>query len=193
MITHSYPQMRSMLYNAKKLASGGQLKGQEIASGNSTLTESSAADLSAFLMGWERYSDMADLETHFLQPAFTRSVHLSTANTINIIDAAELLQIIGIVSFFLLLLTSFIVLVNPLVSSLDNEVCLMTDGCFLLSNARYLLSTACCLLSLTSFVVLVNPLASSLNNERCLLSAVCCCSPPRSSPIRLSAPSRCCS
>jgi hypothetical protein len=170
--------MRSMLYSPKKLASGGQLKVQEIA--NSTLTESSAADLSALLMGWERYSDMANLETHFLQPAFTKSVHLSTANTVNIIDAAELLQIIGIVSFFLLLLTSFIVLVNPLVSSLDNEVCRMTD---LLSTVHWLLSavTVCYLPLLTSSIVLVNPFISNLNNERCLLSALCCCSPPRSS------------
>jgi hypothetical protein len=34
----------------------------------------------------------------------------------------ERLQLIGIVTFFLALIASYVLLVNPLVSSLDNEV-----------------------------------------------------------------------
>jgi hypothetical protein len=118
--------MRSMIKSPKIISGGGTTSHHLPGVGNSSLEQTSAADLSALLGGWKRYRDMANLETHFLQPAFTKSVQLSTASTVEIIDEAELLQIIGIVSFFLLLLTSFIVLVNPLVSSLDNEVCLLS-------------------------------------------------------------------
>jgi hypothetical protein len=73
-------------------------------------------------LGWKRYVDMANLEAHFLQPALEFSKELSTKHAVDVVNEAERLQLIGIVTFFLALIASYVLLVNPLVSSLDNEV-----------------------------------------------------------------------